>query len=247
MSTRRSFTPQELGMNPATANDVTIHDTLDIDQIVYRQILATQQSQDDATFAANVEKLACYIPTNKQQLLIERQEEYIVHSKYWMFKHMCNVAMNPTNDPVLREQLGSPYLVEEDVVNYISKFQVIMQILEAIGMTWKVDDFEQEVTKPKKVDPPKTPLFENIYHAEVTEEQTTPEQTYIPTCRMCGDNIDTIKNPGTRHKQFHKLICAKCVTLADIQYTKFKETGELPIWMHKYASEFLKRQKVGVA
>lgn len=231
---KRVFKPAELGLNADTLNEMITHDKLEYQQLVYRQILATQSSDDDIKFSSNVEKLACWIPTVKQHMLTDSAEQYTSTYQEWIYKPFCGMKLNPMNDPKLREELGSPYLVEQISIDYIKKFMLILQIFEKIGMTFKVDDFEEEIVKPrvKKIDPPKTPLPENIYNAEAPISET-PVQANLQTCRRCGAVIDGKEVKGVKKHPFHKLLCEDCKKVADIQYIKFKETGELPEWMQK--------------
>ena len=207
----RNFTPQDLGLNKEQLNISNIRDQLDIEQLVYRQILATQQaaSIDDNVFAANVEVLACYLPITRQKALEDRFDEFTIHDEHLEWKINCGVRIN-------NPALGSPYLVSREVIDYRIKFKVILQILEEIGMTWKVDDLEREIAKPKEKKPP-TPLTQNIYNAEIPQEIKSTEKKnaqkcWIPTCR---DPINA-DNPGL-HKYGH-LICKKCEMLADVKY-----------------------------
>lgn len=213
----KNFTPKDFHLGSEELN-AQIRDTLDIEQIVFRQMLSTNisASQDETIFAANVRVLMNYLPTSKKQEIYERTEEYMSKIQRWDYKYWCGVPLGTIEHKVN----GSPFLVEDEVTDWHKLYEIILEILEECGLTWKFDEWQKEVQKVKEKKPEPTPLLENIYNAPV-EAAKQEKQGSVQHCKVCQDVINKETNPGMHYKGADgvgKLICKKCESLAKVRF-----------------------------
>lgn len=224
----RTFNPAELGTTAVDLNAIPIRDKLDIEQLVFRQMLATDQSasQDESIFAANVRTLMSYLPITQKRAVEERRDEYVKTVEHWEYKTFCNVQLNLQNDPKLQKELGSPFLVTDEVTDWHALRDIINETFQELGVTWKFDDWEKELRKVK--DTPefqRTPLLENIYHAEPPVSTNQEEKVHLlhcfnPTCRA-------VIHPGEGLHKYGHLFCKNCTNVADEKYGSKPTTTEV--------------------
>ena len=219
------FNPNNFNLSEQQLNAMPMRDKIDIQQIIYRQLLATNlsASQDESIFAANVRLCLDYVPTQRKHEITDRQDEYESTEEHYEYKYFCGVPLGTVEHPIN----GSPYLSTSTVTNWHSLYEIILEVLEDCGLTWKFDEWQKEIPKYKAPIPEPTPLLENVYNAPV-EAAKNPDapQVRVQHCKICGDIIDKANNPGM-HK-YKKLICVKCEALADVKH-KEEESQKDPL------------------
>jgi len=233
----KEFTPKDLGTTADKLNESIITDDLDIKQIVYRLLLSINNSRgvDEAVFASLVKMLIGYIPINKKYMLDEKTDEYISEVEKYEYKFWCGVPMGTVEHPVN----GSPWLTKNRVTDWDALYEIVLEILEKSGLTWKTEDYEKEVKKVEEPKPQPTPLRENIYNAPKLEEPKQLSQKRGHICYVCKEPVDKVTNPAfhrpikeegkeERGRQVHILYEA----LANEKYGFYKRTHKRRVINH---------------
>lgn len=199
----KEYNQKDVGVPETLQGEIPLHAKLGIEQIVYRHILETLKSasEDESIFAANVRSLLSLVPPNKKQEILDRHDEYESIDEHWEFKKLCGVNMNPSNDPTLREQLGSPYKITIPNTDWHELFGIICEAFYELGVTWKQDVFNVEIKRVKddtSVEP--TPVFDGYVAEpdEPTESGKRPQK-----CAYCREPV--AEGKGDRHT-YHTLI-----------------------------------------
>lgn len=200
----------ELPVKKSLLEETPIHGELNIEQIVFRLMEHTNvsASQDELIFASYVRLLMSYLPGHKRASVYERETEYMDVKECWHYKYNCGVPLGTPEEPIN----GSPYKVEETVIDWHKLFEIIVQTYEDCGLTWKFDKWTIEAGKvedTKNVQP--TPVFASDFVAETQTEQGTvkPEQpsTYTHVCAVCNQPIMKGEGKIFKHKRVHKKGC----------------------------------------
>lgn len=163
--------PTDLNTDADLLGDAPIKGQMNIEYLISRQVLTTGQSatQDESLFSANVRILLSMIPKRRRDDITNRRDEYTSINTHYEYKYNCNVRMGTPEEPIL----GSPWVVTEEVSDWHTLFQIIMEALEEEGITWKRDNWTVEAKRIKdgKPAPQPTPVLLNT---------PLPEQPIIP-------------------------------------------------------------------
>src|SRR5208283_1082774 len=176
----KEYKPEELNLPENLREETPIHSKVDIEQIVFRQMLLTNQaaSQDESIFAANVRVLLSFLPNQKKQEVKERSAEYTSTNQSWQYKNFCGVPLGTPEEPIN----GSPCLLTEDVTDWHQLYEIILYTFETLGITWKTDTFTVEAMKAleDKPLPEPTPVF----NGATPEQPETEKQAQVQHCKV---------------------------------------------------------------
>lgn len=218
----KQFLPKDLPVDKELLNSIPIKGELNIEQLVFLQIMHTCQSalQDEELFAANVRLLLSTVPSHKRLEILKNEGEYKSTVEQWQYKYWCGVQLGTPEHPIN----GSPVLIEEEVVDWHKLFEIILGSLEECGVTWKRDTWTIEVGKVEleKTLPNPTPVFDQKFTPEC--EQPNPlsnapcggvggegkggaPRKNIRPCAICSKHV----YPGTgkffKNRIVHKTDC----------------------------------------
>ena len=126
---------------------ISYSDQLDIEQIVFRAILACNQSisGDTMKFNANVRALFCLMPAEKKKAIEDRQEDYIETIDDWEYQYTCGVRVGTPENPITLDgkppneewsNVISPIPIQREEYDYEILFEIIMESLQGVGLTW---------------------------------------------------------------------------------------------------------------
>lgn len=126
---------------------ISYSDQLDIEQIVFRLILACNNSisGDPFIFNANVRALLYHLPAEKKRDVEKKEDEYIETVDDWEYQESCGVRAGTPDDPITSDgkprkedwsNVISPIPVQREEYNYERLFEIIMESLQGIGLTW---------------------------------------------------------------------------------------------------------------
>ena len=165
-------------------------DKINIQAITFRQIERTNKSamEDENKFASNVRLLMTDLPKHKKAAIEDRSDEYLSKSKSYSYKYFCGVPLGTIENPVN----GSPFVVEEEVIDWYKLYEIILEIFEECGITWKFDSWTVETGKiiKKQKEFKETPVFKK----QVPKEpEVAQKKEYIRRCAVCEKQI----KPGT--------------------------------------------------
>ena len=180
-------TPAQLVDKLNTLDDVQIRGKLSIEELVRRQIERCNISIgtfDQSVFEANVRALLKMLPTRKQEEIMNNTSEFNSSIKKFVFEKWCGVNMGSMNNPVMNElniecgfpevpkvqrlpdgtvdwtdpNIMSPRLVEYEETDYEKLYEIILQGLQAVGLTWNIEKKVAEVGGVYKSKVPKALL-----------------------------------------------------------------------------------------
>ncbi len=126
---------------------ISYSDQLDIEQIVFRLILACNQSisGDPFVFNSNVRALLYHLPAEKKKAVENKEEEYLETVDDWEYQESCGVRSGTPDNPITSDgkpanedwsNVISPIPIQREEYNYERLFEIIMEILQGIGLTW---------------------------------------------------------------------------------------------------------------
>jgi hypothetical protein len=193
----KKYNFDEVPADEKLLEEATIRGELDIETLVFRQIERTSQSasQDEALFASNVRILMSYLPSHKREEITMRADEYSSIQKKYEYKYNCNVPMGTPEEPVC----GSPYVIEEEVIDWHLLFQILMDVFEECGVTWKFEKWTVEIGAVEEKEkvlpmPAITNRFKNAVAEELAMEQAPQREIkHGRACAICRKHV----NPGT--------------------------------------------------
>lgn len=199
---------EDLNVDDDLLNEAAIHDKINMEMLIFRQIERTAQSalQDESLFAANVRVLLSMIPQSKRDEITNREDEYKSTETHWEFKHFCGVPLGTIAEPVN----GSPYEVTNDVWDWHSLFEMILHALEDMGITWKRENWTVEARRIEngKPSPKPTPVFIDVPKAEATNDPTQAQanaegsKKHLRRCGICKKHVE----PGTGEFYMHRIV-----------------------------------------
>lgn len=209
----KKFNPDELPVDEDLLEETPIHAELNIESLIFRQIercyISTIQSEE--LFAANVRALLSTIPSHKQTEILDKEDEYKSIIQHYEYKYNCGVPLGTPEEPIC----GSPWLAEEEIIDWHKLFELILTSLEECGITWKFEKWTIEVgavEKGKNIPPP-TPIFAGKFKRPVTAEETSnghdkeEPKKYAHICAVCGNPIEKNEGKIYNHKRVHKKDC----------------------------------------
>jgi len=226
----RKFNLDDLPVDHNILEESTIRGDIDVEQLIFRQIERTYVSalQDEAYFAANVRLLLSTVPSHKQAQIRERAAEYTSTTQTYQYKYWCGVPLGTPDKPIN----GSPMLVEEDVTDWHTLFELILSALEECGVTWK---FEKWTIEIGRVDadgksPMPTPNLtravdtSNMHSSQsalvASDVQAAEPEKYKRPCAICGGHI----SPGTGKFYMHRIVHKKdCFDIAKAKWVSEQE------------------------
>lgn len=160
---------------------VKIRGTLSIEDLVRRQIDRCNMSisaADPSIFEGNVRALMKHLPANIYQKVLGQQEEFNSTVESYSFKETCGHNIGTVKNPYVsvpghpewdffldipkpyREtymdeiDIISPVRVEETVTDYEKLYEIILQALEGLGLTWNIERRTVEMGKVIKTEIP---------------------------------------------------------------------------------------------
>ena len=216
---------KDLGIEDDQLNENSIHDKINIEILIFRQILATSQaaSQDESIFTANIRVLLSMIPATKRDEIQQRTDEYTSTTTRWDYKMFCGVPLGTPEEPIN----GSPRIVEEEATDWHLLFEIILHALEELGITWKRENVTVEVggledKESAKIKP--TPVFSNTPTQQdepnISYPTTTPAKTKnLPTCGICGKHVAVDTGMHFKHIQIH----LACLDRAKIEWANLEK------------------------
>ena len=218
----KEFDPTKLPVAKSTLEETPLYNKIDVSSIVFRQIERTNMSalQGEEFFASNVRLLMSHVPSHKRDEILERSEEYSSTVKSYQYKFFCGVPLGTVEDPVN----GSPFEVEEEVIDWHKLYEICLDILEECGITWKFEKWTIEVgvvEKEKKEIPPPTPVFAKELTEEISNEKVSPEKRIKikrkRPCAVCGDHCQkgtsVFYGNKPNRRQVHKNECLEVAKL----------------------------------
>ena len=162
MSERKKFDPKSFPIPEKDLKDTTLFNKIDIAQTVFRQMERINQASliSEEALASAIRILMVLIPKDRRAELKERSDEYTSTISRYEFKYWCGVPMGTVEHPIN----GSPFLIEEQNVDWFAVYEICVEIFEDLGITWKTEKWTREAGK--------------IVNEKVTEETETkrPEQ-----------------------------------------------------------------------
>lgn len=225
----RKFRPQELPIAVDLLKETPIDGELNVEALVFRQMLTTTQSavEDESLFAVNVRLLLSYLPSYRKEEVLNRADEYSSVIETYQYKHFCGVPLGTPEHPIN----GSPALVKEEIVDWHKLFEIILEVFEDAGVTWKHEKWTIEAGKVEEAPSPNpTPIFVSKFKnpskdsSSAGKADTTNEpQRYARPCSICGHHVGPgtgtyYKIPGQKHgKLVHK---GECLDLAKVKWGK---------------------------
>jgi hypothetical protein len=153
-------------------DSATFNQKIDIEWIIHQQILKVNNaafSGLESEYSNAIESLLMLLPKVNQEKIENKKEEYEETSEKPVFKMSCGRPMGSVENPVYRNkptdwnydksrpaELVSPTMLETTTTNYQTKYKLILQELESLGITWRV---EAKDRTEKRVNKPATPLL----------------------------------------------------------------------------------------
>lgn len=207
----KKFKFSELPADQKLLEEPPLHGELDVEQLVFRQIERTNQSalEDEALFASNIRTLLSMVPSHKRSEIYERTDEFTSIQKNLEYKYWCGVPLGTPEHPVN----GSPALVEEEVIDWHKLYEIILDVLEECGLTWKFDKWTIEVgAVEEKAKALAAPMFNNRYRREETEDGKTVLK-HTRKCAICRKHVEPFTGRYYRAAQWkhskvvHKVGC----------------------------------------
>jgi hypothetical protein len=219
---KREYKSKDLNIPEGIQGEVPLHSKLDIEQLVFRQIERTNQAavMDESFFAANVRILLSYVPTNKRIEILDRENDYTSTTTTYQYKYFCSVPLGTPENPVN----GSPALIEEKVTEWHKLYEIILDVFESLGITWKQDSHTVEtMNRDDMVLPEPTPTFEGA----VSEMQSVADKSVrVQHCAVCKGIVSG--DDSGKHK-YHKLIHDRCEGAADLKWGVSAEVPKDPL------------------
>lgn len=153
---------------------IKIRGTLHIENLVSRQIDRCNMSiaaADPSIFEGNVRALMKHLPANVYQKVLGQQEEFNSTVESYSYKETCGHQIGTVKNPYVsvpnhpewdflldipkpyREtymdeiDIISPIRVEETVTDYEKLYEIILQALEGLGLTWNIAQRTVEMGK----------------------------------------------------------------------------------------------------
>jgi len=154
--------------------EIRIRGTLSIENLVRRQIDRCNMSisaADPSVFEGNVRALMKHLPANTYKEVLGRQSEFNSAVESYVFKETCGHNIGTVKNPFVsvpghpewgflldipkpyREthmdeiDILSPIKVEETVTDYEKLYEVVLQALEGLGLTWNIEKRTVEMGK----------------------------------------------------------------------------------------------------
>lgn len=154
--------------------EIRIRGTLSIENLVRRQIDRCNMSiaaADPSVFEGNVRALMKHLPANTHQEVLGKQSEFNSTVESYVFKETCGHNIGTVKNPFVsvpghpewdflldvpkpyREtrmdeiDIISPIKVEETVTDYEKLYEVVLQALEGLGLTWNIEKRTVEMGK----------------------------------------------------------------------------------------------------
>ncbi len=184
----KEFNKDQLGIPSNLRGPTPIKGKLDVEQLIFKQIERTAQSaiQDESLFAANVRLLMSMLPQYKRDELKNMSAEYTSTSQNYQYKYFCGVPLGTPDHPIN----GSPFLNEEENIDWHLLFELIMNSYEDIGFTFKSDTRAIEVRDPDGALVLPTPTFEATDTPAAIEQAKAEKTRRRYDCKVCGKHIE---------------------------------------------------------
>jgi hypothetical protein len=195
--------PKKLKIDKDLLEDTSIRGELDIEALVFRQIERTHQAaiEDESIFAANVRLLMNMLPSYKKNEVIERSDEYMSVQSRYEYKYNCNVPLGTPEHPIC----GSPWVVEEEVTDWYKLLEIVLEVFEECGVTWKTEAWTVEVGKVNAEETRiKTPT--PVYKKDLLKEE--PKKRF-KRCAVCGLKIERGTGTNYQGKLVHRDKCLR--------------------------------------
>lgn len=184
----KQINPRSLKIAKELIDNIQMHEKLGIETIVFRQIERTCQAvfQGELIFSSHVRLLMNMIPSHKKEEVESRSEEYINNVKRYEYKYFCGVPMGTVKHPVN----GSPFIIEEEVIDWNKIFEIVLETFEDCGITWRHDSLTVEVGKiGDNFATTPTPVFTKGITPQVEELVPKEEKRVYRTCAVCGQRV----------------------------------------------------------
>jgi len=206
----KEIDPNSLRIAKDLIDNVQMHEKLGIENIVFRQIERTCQAafQDETIFASHIRLLMNMIPSHKKEEIEKRSSEYISTVKRYEYRYWCGCPMGTPEHPIN----GSPSIVEEEVIDWYKILEILFEIYEDCGITWKRDNVTVEVGKVENMfSSTPTPVFSKNLTPQIeekTELVAKAEKKTHRRCAVCGKDVTPgtgriYKNPDGKKKLVH--------------------------------------------
>ena len=206
MSTKEysQIDPKTLKLKSDLLSEVTIQGKVNVEIIVFRQIERTNMSalQGEEYFASNVRLTLSYIPLHIREGIIARSDEYTNTTKRLEYKTWCGVPLGTQENPIN----GSPYEIEEEVIDWHKLFEIVLDTFNNMGLTWKTEKWNVDAGRVKKkgVEPNNpTPVFT----IKTKETKKTAKKEVIRRCSLCGERIERGTGKTYKRKLLHITPC----------------------------------------
>ena len=185
---KKVYEKKDLNVEPSAIDETAIRGKLDIQALIFRQVerCAAAAQQDETLFAANVRILLSMLPKIKRDELMDRSDEYTSTSQTYQYKYFCGVPLGTPDHPIN----GSPFLNEEENIDWHLLFELIMNSYEDIGFTFKSDTRAIEVRDPDGALALPTPTFEATDTPAAIEQAKAEKTRRRYDCKVCGKHIE---------------------------------------------------------
>jgi len=150
------FDPKEFPVDEKDIQDTKLFNKIAIAQTVFRQLERCNQAAliSEEAFAASVRILMTLVPKDRKNEILERSDEFTSTTKSYQYKMNCGCPIGTIEHPIL----GSPFVVEEEVIDWYVVYEICLGIFQDLGLTWKEETWTREAGKvqEKKVPPAET-------------------------------------------------------------------------------------------
>lgn len=131
--------------------ELTIRGHLSIEDLVRRQIdrcNLSMSGMDPSIFEANVRALLSMLPSHKRAEVMTRENDFNTTGTEYEFQYNCNMRMGTPDNPVTsdglppnedRSNVISPVPVEVERTDYEKLYEIIIESLESVGLTWNIE------------------------------------------------------------------------------------------------------------
>lgn len=208
----RRYKPKDIPVKQELLDEVPIHGQLNIEQIVFRLMELTNHSasQDESIFASYIRLLMSYLPSHKRDTILERSDEFMEIAKTLQYKYNCGVPLGTPEHPIN----GSPALIEEEVYDWYKLLEIILDIFEECGVTWKIEPWTIETGKLKIEENTKFPT--PVYRKDMLKKE--PEKRF-KRCAICGLKIERGTGANYNGKLVHR---EKCLSACKAEFLSEK-------------------------
>ena len=130
---------------------------LELEDIVRRQIDRCNTSATDPfLFSRNVEMLMNLLPSGRLKEIQDRKGEYVDEVERWKFEYWGSIPLGTIEKPYYVNTPDSPYWdggepilkspirIKEFITNYEKLYTLVLQMLESVGLTWRMQVVEIE-------------------------------------------------------------------------------------------------------